>query len=1133
MPSRKKSAGGAAALSAERRKLMQKMLRSRGIGRETAEAGRTIMPAASRPAPLSFAQERLWFLEQMTPNSSAYVFTNIVRISGPLDPNVLHRAFEELVNRHENLRTAFREVDGELRQVVVPSLSLPHHFDDLSTLPDQEKEDRLERIAESQSRLPFDLTEPPLLRLHYARLQKHEIAVVLTIHHIVYDGWSLSILFRELDQLYRTIENDREMPPPPLEIQYSDFAAWQRTAIESPAYVKQLEYWKNTLATLPPTLQLPTDRPRPSKMDYSGRLARFSLSPALSKHLRALAKREGCTQYTVLLSAFYVLLNRYCDEHDLAVGTPVANRTLRELEALIGFFVNTLVVRTDLSGNPTFSELIERVRRSTDGALSNQDYPFDRLVDVIQPRRLTNQNPIFQTMFAFQNTPAVVDRIGDASIAIEEFDNHTAVFDLTLNLYEVDEQISGYFEYSTELFEAESISRMIESYRILLEHCVRDPETAIDSLEILPESDRTLIYESGSTLPSSTVPDQSILDQFHDVVTDNPLATAITAGSRTATFAELNAAANAVAKQLVASGIQPNQFVGICLPRSFEMFAAILGVMKSGAAYLPLDPGYPESRLTFMLEDSTARVLITARNVKLPDAAEKILHFNIDEMIRHAELDESEVHPLTIARQPDDLAYAIYTSGSTGMPKAVLISNRNLSHSNSSRIQYFRDPVESFLLMSSFAFDSSIAGIFWTLCTGGNLVLPADGQERDVFEISQLVKTQAITHVLCLPTLYSLLLESSKRSDLGSLRVVCVAGEECSANLVRKHFEQLPHTALYNEYGPTECTVWSTVHKFSPDEDPEYVPIGRAIPNSQVFVLDSRRRIVPVGVPGELHIGGNGVAVGYLDRADLTEQRFVELRLEDGIARRVYRTGDLVRMHNDGNLEFLGRIDGQVKISGYRIELGEIENAVLETSLTSSCAVVPVQNDAGDWQLVAYVVSKSSIGDEVKSRLKATLPAYMVPTEFVAMPELPLTPNGKIDRNALPSVANTDTPANRAIVEPRTDVQKALALMWQKLLGRSPIGIDDNFFEIGGNSLSATRFIGRVFESFDIRVPVRFVFDYPTLGQFSDALANAAGNEIRQLERTAELILQIENMSESEIDQSLQSRVDRRASDSA
>lgn len=890
-----------------KRALLEKRLRGEG-----AKLNAIPRRATPEPAPLSFAQERLWFLNQLHPESSAYNMHEALRLRGPLDIEALQRAVNGVVQRHESLRTTFRAVNGQVRQAVTAHLSLTIITHDVSAQANAEQAARALALAEAQGR--FDLAIGPLVRLAVVRVNVEEQLLLLTLHHIISDEWSNGVFWRELAALY----SGRALPELP--IQYADFAVWQRTWLAGETQQKQLAFWKDTLAGDLPLLQLPTDRPRPAVQSYRGAFVTRTLSLELLRGVQSLAQQSNATPFMVLLAAFYALLHRYTGQTDLIVGTPIANRNRPEVQNLIGFFLNTLALRVPVVGEVTFAGLLAQVRQAALEAFANPDVPFEKLVEALQPTRDLSYHPLFQVMFVYQQHTGAPFTLPGVSVEPLFIDGGVSKFDVTLFAVETEHGLEVGVEYASDLFDAPSIERLVSHFETLLRGAVAQPRQPVAQLPLLPAAEREqLLVQWNHTqldYPRDTV--------IHTLIEQNaqktPDAPALLFQDQTLTYRQLNERANQLAHHLQTLGVRANTPVALCVERSIEMFVGMVGILKAGGAYVPLDPSYPAERLAFVLEDTQAPVVLTQTHLRanLPPMRATVLCLDADT----AQFSNSPITNLVTAITSDALAYIIYTSGSTGRPKGVPITHRQLVHSTVARFHYYAKRAERYLLLSSFAFDSSVAGIFWALAQGGALCLPAQDEEKDVQQLIQHITRWQVTHTLCLPSLYALLLEFARPGQLGSLQCVIVAGEACQPALVQEHYTRVPHASLYNEYGPTEGTVWATAYRLTPTEK-HNAPIGRPIPNMQAYVLDAHQQFAPIGVPGELYIGGEGLSNGYWKRPDLTAEKFVRVENE-----RLYRTGDLVRWRADGNLEFLGRVDQQVKVRGYRIELEEIEMAL-------------------------------------------------------------------------------------------------------------------------------------------------------------------------------------------------------------
>jgi surfactin family lipopeptide synthetase A len=1013
--------------------------------------------------PLSFGQQRLWFLDQLQPGNPAYSSVLAIRIQGPLDLATLRNALEAIVTRHASLRTTFGIVDGSPIQLVKPQANATLSFEDLNALTESEREAAALRVAEQEAQRPFDLEHGPLFRATVLRLTETDHLLVLTIHHIVVDGWSIGVLIQELMALYPSFAAGESPSLPELPIQHADFAIWERQRLQGPLLEKLVSYWKHQLSGLPALLPLPTDHPRPAVETLRGAIQSFLLPKALSDALIALSRREGSTLFMTLLAAFQTLLHRYTSQTDILVGTPVANRTRREVESLIGFFVNTLVLRADLSGDPTFLELLARARDVALQGFTHQDLPFEKLVEELQPERDLSRNPLFQVMFILQNAPMPKLELDSLKASLVEVETHTAKFDLTLSMQETEQGLSGRIEYSCDLFDRETITRMVGHWQTLLEGIVADPGQRLSTLPLLTAAERRQLVEWNDTRDKDR-PEQCIHQLLEEQVERTPEAVAVVYGDQQLTYRELNQRGNQLAHSLRKLGVGPEVRVGLCVERSLEMIVGMMGILKAGGAYVPLDPTYPRERLAFMLEDAQVPVLVTSKTASewLPKG--KAREISID---KHWEFisQENASNPVCTAG-PDGLAYVIYTSGSTGRPKGVMVDHRNLVHATGARIKYYQDRSIRFLLLSSFAFDSSLAGIFWTLSQGGTLVLPQPGLERDLSRLSELIAQKQISHLLSLPSLYGLLLEHANPAQLRSLRRVIVAGEACSRELIARHSKQLPQTAVFNEYGPTEGTIWSSVHPCRSPVSKEQVPIGRPIANTQIYILDEHLQTVPIGVLGELHIGGAGVARGYLNQPEVTAEKFIPNPFAETPGARLYKTGDQARYLADGSIEFLGRLDEQVKIRGFRVELGEVEAVLAEHPGVKAAAIVLREDSPDEKRLMAFVTLRpgsAATAEELSSFLKQKLPEYMLPWKFEITDRLPLTPSGKIDRHRLRALSRImwRSPKNE-YSPPRTPLEKKLARIWSDVLKLERVGVRDNFFDLGGHSLLTVKLMAEI-----------------------------------------------------------------------
>jgi amino acid adenylation domain-containing protein len=1094
-----------AALSPKERAALAMRLR-RKAQRTDEEASETLIRrrAESGPAPLSFAQQRLWFIEQAEAGQSTYNLPVAYELTGTLDVDTLRRSLNEIVRRHDVLRTAFEMHGGEPSQVVAPTLEIELPFVDLTRYEGQQQWDELQRRADLAAQQPFDLERAPLLRATLLKLSDAEHYLVIVLHHIVADGWSLGVLMNELSTLYSAFSEGKSSPLAELPVQYADFAAWQRQLLGSEAVQRQLAYWKNKLDGAPSVLRLPTDRPRPAVQTHAGGHQYAELTGRLTEELKEFSQREGATLFMTLLAAFNVLLYRYTGQADINVGTPLAGRNRPEVEPLVGLFLNTLVLRTDLSGNPSFRELLGRVKEVLLEAHANQDVPFEKLVNELQTERNASLTPLFQVMFTLQNAPmeefmpttsGLVVSLGRLSVDIG-----ATKFDLTLSVEEADERLLLYCGYKTDLFDASTITRMFEHFRLLLETVVARPDTRISDISVLTSDERRRLLVETNQTAAPFRDDACIHELFEEQAARTPETIALIYGRTRVSYGELNAQANRLARRLRALGVGAETVVGLYLERSVEMVAALLAILKAGGAYLPLDTTYPPERIAYMLEDSGARFLLTEqrRRATLHASATHVLCLDGDRQAIDAQSDEN-LAPVGGAR---NLAYVIYTSGSTGRPKGVMIEHRGLCNLAEAQVRAFYIERDSRVLQfAPFSFDASVSEIFTTLITGATLVLAPQPALLPGASLIELLDGEGVTTVTLPPTALAAMPDAS----LERLRTLVVAGEECPVEVARRW---AAGRRFLNAYGPTETTVCATIAECT-DLSRGKLPAGLPIANTEVYLLDDDAQPVPFGVTGELHVGGCGLARGYLNRPALTAERFVPNPFSHARGARLYKTGDLARFLPDGQLELLGRRDEQLKVRGFRIEPGEIEAALMAHADVRETVVVAREEATGDKRLVAYTVAaaagRAPGADELRRHLKERLPEYMIPSAFVALDALPLTPSGKIDRRRLPSPDGARPDAGRGYVAPRTTLEKMLAEMWQSVLRVSEVGIEDNFFELGGDSIHAAVLINSLQKRLGAVVYVVALFDAPTIASlaayldenYRDAVARACGDETR------------------------------------
>jgi amino acid adenylation domain-containing protein len=1069
-------------------------------------------------AALSFAQQRLWFLDQLEPGSPFYNLPLAIRLSGQLDMTALQRSLDEIVRRHETLRTTFVTEGEQPVQVIAPPSPLPLLEVDLGELPKEEREAQARQLATQEAQRPFDLARGPLVRVCLLRLasggggqakqgRRDEHVLLLTLHHIISDGWSMGVLVRELVTLYRAFSAGSPSPLPDLPIQYADFAVWQRAWLQGRVLEKQINYWKQQLGGRLLALELPMDWPRPPIQTFHGAQRSFTLPVDLLTALQVLSQQNEVTLFMTLLAAFQVLLYRYTGQTDIAVGSPIANRSQVETEGLIGFFVNTLVLRTDLSGNPSFRELLGRVHEVTLGAYTHQDVPFEKLVEVLQPERDLSRTPLFQVMFALhnvQNVPTEAFELPGLSLSPMEVDSSTSKFDLTLSLNEASRGLVCVVEYNTDLFEADTIGRLISHFQTLLEGIAADPTRRIADLPLLTEAERHQLLIEWNDIQANYPRDRfaqsanlCIHELFQAQVARTPDAVAVVSQTQHLTYQALNERANQLARHLQGFGVGPEALVGVCLERSVDMVVGLLGILKAGGAYVPLDPAYPQERLAFILRDCQARVLLTQHRLRerLTWLSGRVVCLDTD-WERIAQTSRSAPSCTVIG---ENLAYVIYTSGSTGQPKGVGIMHRNAAALIAwAQRQYGPETLAGVLASTSICFDLSVFELFVTLSRGGKVILA-----ETALELLTLPGAEAVTLVNTVPSAMRELVNLAGVPR--SARVINLAGEPLSPTLVQ-HLYERGEARVFDLYGPSEDTTYSTCALRSAGGR---ATIGRPIDNTCIYIVDAHLHLVPVGVAGELCISGAGLARGYLHRPELTAERFIPnpfAGADEGAGSRLYRTGDLARYWPDGNIEFLGRMDHQVKIRGFRIELGEIEATLSQHPAVRETVVLAREDSLGK-SLVGYVVAhegQSPSGGELQQFIKSKLPDYMAPSTFVLLESLPLTPNGKVDRRALPAPDSLRPELETPFAPPRNPTEEMLVSIWSQVLGIERLGIHDNFFELGGHSLLAVQMLARVRQEWGQSLPVATLFQNPTI----EHLANAMRRRAQPLASSALVILQ-------------------------
>jgi amino acid adenylation domain-containing protein/thioester reductase-like protein len=1075
-----------AGLSPDKLTRLQKWMR--GEFKEEAQAQTIPRRAHEGPAPVSYNQQRLWFIDQLIPGNVAYNIPIGARLKGPLDRDAFERAVGEIIRRHEVLRTTFAVADGRPVQVIHPPAPFTLPVIDLAAPGSGAgPATAAHGLMKEEAGTPFNLERGPLIRVKLLRLAADEHVFLATVHHTVTDGWSWANFYGELTALYDAFAAGQPSPLPELPIQYADFAIWQREWLKGDLFDAQLSWWRRQLSGDLPVLDLPSDRPRPPAQSFRGKLLEWTIPAEVSRGLKALSRREGATLFMTLLAAFKALTYRYTGQTDILVGTPIANRSRPEVERLIGFFVSAVVVRTDLSGDPTFRELLARVRDAALGAYDHQDLPFEQLVEVLQPPRDQSRAPLFQVMFILQNPSSGAAQMRGVTMTPIEVHSGATKFDMTLSMTDTEKGLLASFEFATDLFDDSTIARMFEHLQNILAGVVADPDRRLSALPLLGEMERRrMLVDWNDT--ARDYPYRLVHDLFAGQAGRTPDAVAVTFEGRQAlTYRELARRSSQLARHLQKLGVGPETLVGMCVERSLEMVVGVMGVLKAGGAYLPLDPTYPKDRLQFMLEDAAAPVLLTQQHLLpvLPEHGARVICLDAawDEIAR-----ESAAAP-PCAATPENLAYVIYTSGSTGKPKGVLIEHHAVANFIASTTSIFEvTPKDRILQFASLCFDVSVFEIFTALLSGAMLVLGGRETLLSPPALTQLMKEQGVTITDLPPAMMPLL----PAEEFAAERIVFVGGEAFSGDLVNRW--ALPGRHFYNGYGPTESTVTMTLKECTGTWTGS-PPIGTPMPNHQVYILDKHLNPVPIGVPGEMYIGGVGLARGYLNRPDLTAETFIADPFGGEAGARLYKSGDLARYLPNGDVDFLGRVDTQVKIRGFRIELGEVEVAISRHPAVKQAVVVARQDAPGTKRLIAYLLCDAGAEptvSEMRGFLGQGLPAYMVPAAFVMLTSFPMTGSGKVDHRALP-VPEPERPAlDQEFVAPRSPTEQVLAdEVFAAVLGIEHVGVDDNFFELGGNSLQATQLISRVRTTFNVDIPLGAIFAAPTVAGLAQAVEAA------------------------------------------
>jgi amino acid adenylation domain-containing protein len=1068
--------------------------------------------------PASFAQQRLWFLDQYAPENPFYNVVTALRLTGSLNITALEQTFNKIVQRHETLRTTFAAVAGQPMQVISPDSQINLQILDLQHLPPEQRQTEAQKITAAESLRPFNLSTGPLMRVTILRLTDSEHILLLNMHHIASDDWSIGVLIREIQAIYTALINQQPSPLPELSLQYADFAEWQREWLQGEVLETQLAYWRQQLRGIS-VLNLQTDRPAPARQNYRGKTQYLEIPKQLQDSLLAMSQQAGATLFMTLLATFQTLLYRYTGQADIVVGSPIANRNLSEIEALIGFFVNTLVLRTDCSGNPTFRDFLGRVREVTLGAYAHQDLPFEKLVEELHPERSLNRHPLFQVVFGLQNAPVDELELPELKLSSFHLETQTTRFDFELHLWEAadkfrsrygeqwedSEGLRGVAVYNPDLFDEITIARMLKHFKMLLQSIVANPEQRIANLPFLSEDEMNQLLREWNDTRTDYPQNKCIHQLFEERVEQHSEDVAVTCDSQQLTYKQLNSKANQLARYLQKRGVGAEVLVGLCAERSIDLIVGMLAVLKAGGAYLPLDPSYPRDRLNLMLEDAGVKVLLIQD--KLSENFQDFSHSVIKCDRDWEQIARESSENLTNTVTADNLAYIIYTSGSTGKPKGVAVThkavNRLVINTNYIKIE----PTDKIAQASNASFDAATFEIWGALLNGAQLAIISTNITLSPHDLAWELRQQNIT-ILFLTTALFQQIARVLPEAFNSLRCLLFGGEVADIRCVRKVLKQLQTTKLIHVYGPTENTTFSAYYQVRDvPETATSLPIGRPIANTQIYLLDAQLQPVAIGIPGQLYLGGDGLARGYLNRPDLTAAAFIPNHFSKKPDSYLYKTGDLGRYRVDGNIEFLGRADNQVKIRGYRIELGEIEAALCQHPQVSEAAVIVREDIPGDKHLAAYVIpegiNKKSETQNLKSSdlrqfLKQKLPGYMIPGTYAVLESMPLTPNGKVDRRLLPQIDTDSEDLTVNCVEPRNDIEEVLVKIWAKVLGKQQVSIYDNFFELGGHSLLATQLISRIRDAMQVELPVSNLFEAPTvasLAKYIETVRWAAKNQ--------------------------------------
>ena len=1039
--------------------------------------------SSNQRIPLSFSQERLWFVDRLE-GSVQYHINVVLRLKGKLNRQALENSLKTIVGRHEVLRTVFNEDEGEPYQVIKETDEWKLSVSD-GTLYKDDKEE-LQKYLQELINTPFDLSKDYTLRANLIELDEEEHILAVTIHHIAADGWSVSIVVKEFVELYEAFSEFRLPKLADLPVQYSDYAIWQRKYLKDDVLDKKLDYWKEKLDDHIP-LSLPTDNTRPKDQNIRGAITGFNIDPEVYKALKVMSQQNECTMFMTLLAVFKIFLYRYSGQSDICVGTTIANRSRKEIEVLSGFFVNMLALRNEVNGESSFKDLLKQVKKTTLSAYDHQDVPFEKVVEAVVKERDISRSPLFQVLFSFQNTPEIEEiKMRDIEISRESSVQNTSKFELTFNISETAKGVFGSVEYRTDLYEKQTILRMISHFKELLNSVANSPDKSIDLLKMMSDSEEDQIISLFNGTESEYPKEKSVIDLFKDQAAETPDNIALVFEDKKITYAELDVRSDQLANYLKAKGIKEKSLVPVCLDRSSDLLIAIIGILKAGCAYVPLDPEYPEDRVRFMLKETGSSIIISSN--ECVKKMSSLNDFNIIEI--DSDRDKISLQPsgnLQSEIKPDDTAYVIYTSGSTGKPKGVMVSHKNIVSlvKNAGYVSFTEK--EILLSTGSPSFDATTFEYWGMLLNGGKLVMCSEEKLLDSNFLKEEIREKGITIMWFTSSWLNQLVENDITVFKG-LKTILAGGEKLSEYHIGRISNTYPEINLINGYGPTENTTFSLTHRINEKDINSFIPVGRPLNNRKVYILNHKHQLLPVGVPGEIYLGGDGISKGYFNRQELTGMKFIPDPFNKKSDSRLYKTGDIGCWLVDGNIKYLGRIDTQVKIRGYRIELGEIENVLQECEHVRQSIVIVKESHTGNKKIVCYVVPEGEYRKElIISYLKRKLPDYMIPAVWIEVDSIPLTQNGKVDLSALPDPDEGGILSNE-YESPRNELEWGIAKNWQKLLNVNRVGINDNFFELGGHSLLALRVFSFIEKLTGRKLPISTLFNSPTIKELAAIL---------------------------------------------